>query len=649
MDWLGFTLLVLYLFALITVPGALVVSLGLSQKSNQALWLLSPVLGLGLIGLLSALSIPFGHWSVVYVLCLVVGLAGLLYLRRRTGHALDSPKIHFGAGRHATVTYSLIGVVLFFLIYAPAMLQYWTGPGSPQSWGDAAFHTQGILLVVESGNVNPFEVMGEIIDPITRPPTYYPTLWHALSALALPYASVAEAHNALTVLIGLVVWPLTLSGATVMITRQPTAALWAPLFAVLAPIYPGVILFANAMSPFGLSLPMVPAAVAVLTVWVRPEEERDVNRSALTAYIVLLLAGAAAAQPSSAVLIVIAIGVAALAWWADWLIALAKSGRRLVAGGGAAGTAFVIFFAVLVVGNLPLIKRLGTFERDSVNFNGVAGRFLKAIGSTGSYSPGLIIVLLAGLGVVLALRTLSGRVAVGVYSSFFIIYAIASGPDGLLRDITGIWYKDHTRLGLVALVGAITFGAAGTAWVLDQLKKRLHWSRRGERVAIAFTLVFFFAASEVHLGGSPGDVGSHVRKGYYLGDDGINMLDLDKAELLSHVDDSFPPGTYIIGPPSTGVEFVAQMSHSKNFLTLNPPRTSEQITLAQDIDEILINPEICELLEEANIEGLVTNSASPDQLEYDGYSGLFDVDTDEGFELVASVGDYSLWKITACD
>ena len=60
MGWVGFAFVVLAAFALMAVPGALV--LWLLRVRDVRVLLLAPAVGLGVLGLLTFAAAPFGGW-----------------------------------------------------------------------------------------------------------------------------------------------------------------------------------------------------------------------------------------------------------------------------------------------------------------------------------------------------------------------------------------------------------------------------------------------------------------------------------------------------------------------------------------------------------------------------------------------------------
>lgn len=651
MSWLLFALLVFCLFLILAVPGLLLLFLLCSRPISTPLLLLSPVVGLGLLGILTIVSIPFHNWSILYPLVLTLVLGGLLVWswRRRTAESLPT------ATRLATQTrskdeliFAAAGVLVFAAVYLPALWLVWTDPSNPQSWGDAAFHTQGTALILESGNVSPFDALGAIYDPISKPQVYYPTLWHSLVALVAPLTGVATASNALSVLVGLVLWPMSLSGLALALSARSSSALWAPVFAVMAPIFPGVILFGNGMSPFSLSLPTIPAAVSLLVLWMKSETSNPLWKSPLLLLFGTVVIASATAQPATTLLLLLAAVSAIVVWVLDAATVLFKKGSVSAGLLIVAGTLVVISLSIMTLLRLPLVENLGKFERAGMGLKATIVTFLTGIGTTQSYLPWALILILGILGGLLVIKSPPGKTALLAFLGYFILFVAAAGPDTPLRALTGFWYKDYTRLGAIALAGVAIFAAVGTAWLLDMAARRAMLNRSGVAIASAVGTVVFLGIGKIGVGGTSVGVYPYVARGYYLGTNVSNMLDLEQVELLSQVDDFFPGGSYLVGPPSTGVEFVAQVSHARNFITLNPPKTSAQQLLANEIDQINNNPQICEVIQEAGIEGVVTRTTD-DKPADDAYLAFFNLDTVEGFNLLSQVGDFSLWEITACE
>ena len=654
MGWMGFTMLVLFAFALITVPGALV--LWLLRIRDARLLLLGPATGIGVLGLLTFIASPIGGWGWGYIIGLVAFLVLLVILqwRLRRNVTVPLPRVPWRA-----VSYALLGIVAFALVYVPVIMAYWVGPSSPQSFGDTPFHSQGTVLVWLSGDVNPFSALGGIYDPIRPISVYYPTLWHALASLFLPWVNVGGATNTLVLVVGLLAWPLSLSAlASSLAGKHQVAAFWTPFLASFFVVFPAEILFRNAMYPFGLSVLSVPTFIAVM-VWMGDSRVR--NRDALWrlgAAGLLIFLGAVAAQPATA----IAIGIAglgfAMAIFMRFMYRRARSGHALSSALAVVGVWAVLIGVIRIGAMVPIVKQLGKFQRASLPLRGAAVQFFEGAALDGGETtvalmPWPVVMVAALIGLAVLVRKARGQMLLTAGIFLSVSYVVATGPDSWLRDLTGFWYKDYTRISVFVLSVFVAFAGVGVAWLIARLANRAPSHRLAIAVAASLvTVVCFEALSSAALRGSTVSIQARVRQGYSQEVDVSNHLDQDRATVLEAIDGEFDGGTYIMGLPVIAVQFVAGSSRSLSFAPLGSLLTDEQRMLGAHLDEILTNPEVCEAVNDLGVEGFLT--IVPEHLDpavrdgLPGYYGMLNVDMSEGFELIEQSGPIQLWRVTAC-
>lgn len=667
MGWVGFAFVVLAAFALMAVPGALV--LWLLRVRDVRVLLLAPAVGLGVLGLLTFAAAPFGGWGWAYPSVLTALLGGAVVWQKvrenRTPGAVGRSSQH---PWWPAVGYSLAGVVAFVAVYSLAIGQYWANPQAPQSYGDAHFHYQGSQLVWLFGDVSPLTAMAPIYDPVNPGTTYYPTLWHGIVSLLTDFSVTAEASNALIVAVGLIAWPLALSALALAVApKQTGAAFWAPLIGAFLPYFPAQALFANAMGPFGLSVLSFPIGVAALIWWGRAvlakQNPGDAGHGRPAwvwgSVFVFATIGAIASQPTTAVVLAIAVVACLVVLGITIASRRRRQGRRstgvVIALVGGVG---VLAAIVAIVGNTSYVQNLGSFERVGLGFRVgliqlIKGAPLDPTRLEGSLLPWVPVVAIALAGMIILRRRFAAQVGVLTTVGALFVYLLACGPESPLRALTGIWYKDYSRLAIFVWALLLVFAAAAVSMFISALSALV--ARQGSLVGALVSVVLvaaFVVASNAPVGGPVFSVGGQVRLGYALDSSSLNHLDEDRVSILELIDDNFDEGVYVIGAPLTGAEFVASQGRQLSFLPLGTPKTPEQLLIATDLEHIQDDPRVCQVLNDANVEGLlVTDGAQAllDPATVETFDGLLTVDTDDGFELVGTSGPVSLYRITACD
>ena len=662
MAWVGFSLLAALAVVVVMVPGAQI--LWLMRIRDFRTVLLAPAVGVGLIGLLSFIAAPIGGWSWAYPLGLIALLLVGIVLqgRRERGSEINGASSGAAASgdrsSKVVLLWAAVGVGVFVAAYMPVFIAAVVEPGLPQTLNlaDAAFHLTGAKLVADTGNVNPLTALAEVRTPVAAIGVYYPVLWHAIVALLIPFASVGMATNALMVAVGLVFWPLSLSALSMSLTRSaPSAAFWAPMLAVTSSLFPGSILFRWSMDPFGISVPLVASALAAAIWWQRGRQEGSTSPGPLLACFALIFIGAIAAQPSTALLIAIiplVMLVAALAWSSIGALRRGAWGRSVLSAGTLLVFVAVVAVAVRAVTRLSFVQSLGGFRRAELGYWGSLFELARG-GPTypetaTSFLPWAVICVVGAVWAIWSLRSQAGWIFSGTALAFLLIYMASSGPDNVFRLLTGPWYKDYTRLAVfvIALVAAAAGAAIGT-W-MGRLFGSAWSGGRFMALALGSAIAIFAVLSPVlGIGGPRASYRESIEEGYDLELDDDTVLSEDAAYLLRSLDGDLPAGSYILGVPSSGAAFAVAFSDQYGFTRwVSDPTVT---FLMENIDSIATDPEVCAAVRESDVSAVLLTDAPAEGEETASSGGLSRLDTSEGFELIETRGDLTLWRITACD
>lgn len=641
MDFLGS---IFILAALLLLPGVLLLWV-LNLRDVRSL-LLSPTIGLGVLAVLTVCSFPFKNWSRSYPAAFIAFML-IVLVAQHYRNPMGRRKAGFDKENWSAIAYPLLGVASFWIVYLPPIIRIWVAPDNPQSLGDAAFHTQGTSLVASSGDVNPFSALATMFDPVMATTVYYPTLWHSLSSLVSDIGGNAAAMNALSILAGLVIWPMSLSALGLALSPgKPSLMFWVPFFASLTPLFPGTILFRYAVDAFALSVSTVPASIAVM-LWLSKTRLGAIPaRKTWLLLLFLLMVAAAFAQPTTLALVWLAltalVGILIVhRIYRDW--SRGDRGRAITI---SALTLVAILAGILILWKWKYLRVLAGFARPSEPYSDVALDLLKGI-ETDTYFPWSLIMLLALVGLVVTLRTLETQVVVATLVMYSILYLAAGGPENMLRGLTSIWYKDPARLGVFVLALVAGLAALGTVSTVGFLARFYRVSGRAEWVLGSSLALVTAAGSLIAPGGPFTRVFQDIQHGYDLSEAPINLLDTNKMAIISRIDDFFPAGSYIIGPPSAGTEFVSADSSSLAFIPLNPPQTEAQKQIAGHFKDFASDPQFCNSLSHMGIVGIMTTTRDPSDLETQHYAGFFGVD-DDALELLAESDYIRLWRISTC-
>mgnify|MGYP007019731491 CR=1 FL=1 len=607
-------------------------------KISNGYWLLlgAPV-GLGVVGVASLLAGGLGlAWSL-WIPLLVAGatIAAAFLVGRRLQPARD---------RFAPILTDFWWVVGGTIVFAGVqfgvvmVLMHW--PNAVSIMGDAQFHLAGSELVLNSGNVNPLTALGRLYEPnLEESNHYYPVFWHALVALLAPLTGIPLAHNLWVFVVGFLVWPVSLGALALRLAPgKPWIGAVAPVLAISSLTFPMENLVGISLGPFSVGVVLlVPTILTSLLV------ERSGARWWFPTLV--FVAAAFAAHPSTGVLVSIPVIVLALFQVVGRLRALPNRGLRI-----AAYTALptLILVVAFLVTRTNVYQGYAAYQRPTTGLReGIVTLLARGI-FYAPVSPGWVLtVLLAILGLCFLQRKQEGRFVLAVAAPFLFLYLASTLEEGFLRGITGVWWKDFSRLIVPNLALVIVSAAVGLVGLSAFLMKSIRGTDSESRGGGVSLLLAFGVASAGFLGPGASQMHTLAAHAYSLDPRFVTPLDEDAVIVLTSVDGEFADGC-LVGPHASGVGFTPVYSDIESCMPMPRPYTEDQAYLEQHFREIRTDPRVCEIVTKNNVVGFL-EKAPPDQATEQAQAGLYNVDTSEGFDLVAESDGVRLWKITACD
>ncbi len=297
-----------------------------------------------------------------------------------------------------------------FLAALPMLLH--ANPELPAQQWDSTFHLNGVWSILQFGSASPF---GGLSDLYGGRSVFYPTTWHAFTALFSTSPTVIRAANASSIVL-MIMWVLGASALTSVITRRRGAILAAPILAGLLLDMPADNLTMYNQWPNAMGLAAVPGVVALAVILGRriagafEEGIRPLlllRELYLSIFLLLGVAGASAAHPSSAFVLAALLIPALLAGSVTVL-------RRAVA----SGSWLRVILVTLIVAPATLmpflalttskIRAMGEYPRPGFTWSyALSHMFTPAPPFTETTSMSMMILLQAGL-VLLGIAYLSG-------------------------------------------------------------------------------------------------------------------------------------------------------------------------------------------------------------------------------------------------
>jgi len=648
-DWLAQTPALLAALVIVLLPG-LAIGAALRLR-GLALWALAPV---GSTAVLAVLAIAYGamhvRWEPLWVGLGCVVLAGLAWL---CGRALGPRRRPAPPGRRALWLLGAgLAIGIGFII--ARFVVYVQDPNAISETNDAIFHLNALRYVVDTGSASSFQISGVI-----GARSFYPAAWHAIASLValLSGCSVPVAANMTALVVSAVIWPLGIAWLTREITRGSAAA--AGIAAALSAslwAFPMLMVEWGVLYPFALSVALLPASAAILVAaprWAEGEGPVRSPRACAVLSIVLAIAAAGAlalAQPAN-LLSWGLIAMISFTWWFGMHVR-SRSGHRR----SALIIAFVAGWIVFLIAWLLLTR--ATTGAHWPSFRGRKQALVDIILNGPvmlPYQIGVSILMIIGLAVAVWRAPL--RWLATTWLAFGALYyaSAAIANEAVRRWLLGAWYADPYRFASLLPVAVIPLAAIGltavAVWATGAISGRrgrpaFLFAGAWSLVAVVGLLALAFAVRPIiQLPGiTEGNVDAESR---YTTPD---FLSPDGRAVLERLPKTTPPGSRIIGNPSTGMAFGYMLSGRDVYpRTWQPPATPAWNVLAQNLRDAASDPAVCAALKAFGSPRYVLDfgpgESSPGRYVMPGFTGLAG---QRGFTLVDKQGDASLWRITAC-
>jgi len=504
----------------------------------------------------------------------------------------------------------------------------------PSQLFDGIFHLDAVEFILQHGDASPFHMTMVVPGDASA---LYPTLWHALVALVVPFSgAVVPATNVVTVVVVAVVWPVAIAVLTsVLFPSARRAAVWAPLAAFGFSVFPLGFLNWGVLYPNLIGMLQVPLTLGFALLAARPRVPWP-QRIGLV-LLAVASAGATAMGHPSAMLGALVL----LVPWAAW------HGWRVARGHGARGRVLFTSAAVLV-----LVALIGVWRSLNVS----TGEWLpnmtmaQGIGEVAFLSPvgrtaGLLIGPLAAIGIWRTARSKrwwilwSHAAAAGFY-----LAAVWLPILSIRTAIVGIWYDDATRVASLLGVLGLPLAGLGAAVVLEWLRNLRAAGRRRRAAAVLTTAVLLGAT---HLVAVWNDI-SFMRNTSFRFDSASQGLTPDEAALFEKADRILESDSRVIGDPLTGASLLyAYTGHDVVFPHVSGRYGPDAMLLARSMNTG--SAEVCEAVRRLGVTYAV-DFGDKELFEnyYTTFDGLHDLKDSKILTEVARVGDAALFEVTGC-
>lgn len=660
MTWWQFVPALVLTAAIVFLPGYLVLRCW-AVTGLVAVGVAAPVT----IGILASTAIVapwiglrFGVLLVV-IPVVVISAVGLVvrWARPRSlgieGKVRRSPRsrwtllAHLGA---LLIPATLITAGLFRMIGAPENLS--------QTY-DAAFHLNAVRYILDSGSGSTLTLGGMYSGGTSV--SAYPAAWHDIVALVvqLTGVSIPEAANAVTIVIGALVWPVsTIFLATRATGTRPVPVLFAGALSAVFGAFPYLMAEFGILYPFYLSLAVLPVGLGLMAMITGVGERNGTPRWLAGLAFIAVTPAIALAHPSSFLgLLLFAVPI--------FVVAVVRYRRILSGRQGAARYWLLVslLLAYLVAGIAVWIR-----VRPSAEASGwlTVQSMSQAIGEvlTGGLmrqGPTWIVFALTLVAIGLAMRRQFSQWVLGVYLIAAVLFVVVSALpyQGVRSFLTGVWYNDPNRLAAQVPVIAVVVCTISATWLFlrtrDALVQRYpglakHKFTRESTPAAA--MVAFGVAIAIAVVGQFSSVNYAVAAGIpdYQPSGDAPLVNADEEALMSRLDEHVPEGEKVIGYAWNGSAFSYALSGVR---TLTPHLNESSVppaveTLMTDLDQIGDDPRLCQLVNDLDSHYVLH---FPGRILWNNeteYPGLFAVESNPVVREIDREGAAVLYRITAC-
>jgi hypothetical protein len=643
LSWWSTVPAVIASLAVVFVPG-LVVGLA-ARLRGFALAAFAAPISVSVVSL-SAIVAPWLGlgWSFIPVAlgtAVAVLLGGAVAWRYRHGETAGRP----GGPHWGHIASGIAAVAVAAALIGRRLIYVFGTPDAFSQTFDNVFHLNAVRYILDTGNGSSM-----FVSTLTGG-GFYPAAWHDLVALvATSGTEITVATNVVNLVVGSLVWPLSMIALTrALVGDRPAAAWLAAIFSTGFGAFPILLLDFGVLYPNFLGTALLPAAVALLARALGFADSQGTNRRLSALLFVMCLPGVALAHPNS-LMTLLAMGVPVLlVVWATWARHWTKARRP-----------WILAAVVLVVGLLAAAAawhfirppvEAATWAPVETEAQAIGELLsLSGIGRPIAWLP----AILALMGIGWAMRTAGRRWFLGIYAVVGLLFVVAAGmPFGRLRTaLTGVYYNDPPRLAALLPTIGIPLAVAGGLWIWDRcapVLRRWWQGLRPNDILVKATAVAAIAAAAVIVQtGSVRDAARAAATSYRLTPT-APLISSDEMALLDRLDAETPEDAVLVGNPWNGSSLAYAIADRRvaqaHILSEVPPGLP---LVYQHLDDAASDPAVCEAVHRLHITYVLDFGPQEVHGGDHGVSGLGNLVQSGVAQLVDQQGAAKLLRITAC-
>lgn len=629
----------------------------------------APPASVGAVGLLGILADLAGVRFGLPVVAATTVIASLLLagcrlgLRRllpsSTGGAAPVPSTIERRGAQAGRDLSFVGAVAIPVVVLGRRLG--SAIGSPHRISqtyDAVFHLNTTRYIVETGVGSSLRLARWGAGT----GGFYPAAWHDLAALVAVNGDVVVATQALGLVVGALVWPVSM----LVLVRRLLGPRRGVLFATAAVLsgltaFPARMLDYGVLYPFLLGIALTPAVITVALIALSPRRERgDLHGIPLLVVAGSGILGLALAHTGVLLALLLLVSPYVVIRGFEFARERWEEGRRVSTAMVAVVVLVVALEVARVVNGSQAVAVLRTQDWPA------RVTPIQAVGAWLTSSPHnfgipwvFAALVLLGIGVALATRGL--RWLVVAHFLVAVPYVFAAGVDSDLSQlISGFWYNDATRIGALYPLTAAPLAATGLAWLASRVwavvvprAARLPWLLRGRRLYPVTVGLVTVGLLVTMRDPSLQQAYASLARVYSIPPTAAaqgTLLSADEWTLLQRLPSLIPPGSRVADNPWNGSALAYAVSNVPVMVPqLSGYPTGDPEIVADGLARATESPAVCRSLERLRIR-YVLDFGPPLWIDdrYWAYPGLTGLSTSPAVRLMDQVGGARLYEITAC-
>lgn len=659
------------------VPGFLI-AVAARQKGFDAL-AVSPALSVAAIAVSAILAPLIGvAWTVwvplIFAALLAAVLAGIFAVvgRRRSQIARESdqvssrrvPDLVSPRWWSAEQGWAYAGFGIGVLLLLRNITNSIGNPNWVSQTYDAVFHLNAIRYIADTGNASSLAIGSMTSGGET--PMFYPAAWHGVASLVfeLSGASVPVVANTMSVVVGAVIWPLSILYFVRQALRvsRPTL-LVAGAIAAAYVSFPLLLVFFGILYPNSLGISLLPVGLGLMVQVLGLAEVRRLTLGQGLTLGVMVALAIALAHPNM-VMTLLVMTVPLLLFCAIRQVARGVRGTSSVVA--------VVVQVLLTAGALWLIwflwgvvrpdRDAGGWEPTAPDTTGIAEALLNNSLGMGNLWEISLVALVGAFAVFHVRRNLVWVVALWAYTAYFYIAGRSMTWDDGRDWVTGVWYHDPFRIAALLPVAAVPLAVVGADYVITRLTPLVESVVRSRATvslalvsALALVPLVWFTQTNVRLQ-------NFIERSFwtYAPDIESPLLTPDEYNVLNAIDQYVPEDATIITNPWTGASLAYAFSGREvtGYHTVYT-EDSDTSVLIDDLKEATTNPEVCQVFNrhkayyaiyfgEVEINQSITGSHAD---EYGSLEYLADPDVIDGggvAEVIYRSEGATLYHITAC-